>query len=106
MNTQSEDNPLANVPDNNMSPVYTDQGNLYISDREWKRLCAENSTAPLQSVLSQVRDFLTRGKSVRLVRADGGIAVSADRNAEFQAILDNANRYRASLALAPVIPVD
>jgi len=94
------------LPDGNTSPVYIEDGNLYVNATEWDRLCREQSTSPLVCVLRDVSGFLSRGRSVRLIGADGGIEVSADRPSEFQAILDNANRRRASLGLAPAIPLD
>lgn len=100
MNNQFDD-----VSDDNTSPVYVLDGNLYVSAAEWDRLCSEESTSPLVSVLCDIREFLSRGKSVRLIGADGGISVSADRRTEFQAILDNANNRRAVLKLAPAIPL-
>lgn len=87
------------------SPVYVEGGNLYVNATEWDRLCKEPSTSPLLDVLLQVSGFLSRDKSVRLINADGGIAVSADQPSEFQIILDNANHRRASLGLAPAIPI-
>lgn len=95
-----------NFPDENASPVYVDEGNLYISATEWNRLCCCDSTLPLLDVLRQVSAFLSRDKSVRLIGSNGEIEISADRPREFQRILDNANDRRASLGLAPAIPID
>lgn len=92
------------VEPDNASPLYVENGNLYVSATEWDRLCKEKSTSPLSTVLLQMSGFLSRDKSVRLLNAEGGIAVSADRPSEFQRILDNANHRRASLGLAPAIP--
>jgi hypothetical protein len=104
MTTQSKDSQFENLPEENMSPVYVEEGNLYVSAAEWSRLCGEQSAGPLVSVLSDARGFLLRGKAVRLIGTDGGIAVSADQLNQFQAILDDANRRRANLGLAPAIP--
>ena len=90
----------------NTSPVYIEEGNLYVNPTEWDRLCGEKSTSPLLDVLHQVSGFLSRDKSVRVISANGGIAVSADRPSELQRILDDANHRRAALGLAPAIPVD
>ncbi|MBU9371813.1 hypothetical protein LGM85_22580 [Burkholderia multivorans] len=106
MAIQEQDDKFNGLPEGNASPIYVEQGNLYISATEWDRLCREESTSPLVSLLSEVRAFLLRGKSVRLIMADGGIEVSADRPSEFQRILDNANHRRASFGLAPAIPRD
>lgn len=106
MNIQSQESEFNDYPSDNSSPVYIEEGNLYLSATEWDRLCCAQSTDPLVTVLSDVRGFLARGKSVRLIGLDGGIAVSADRQSDFQAILDNANRRRSSMGLAPAIPLD
>jgi hypothetical protein len=103
MTIQSQDSEFDNLPDSDTSPVYVDQGNLYVSATEWSRLCAEQSTAPLVSLLNDARGFLSRGKAVRLINAHGGIAASADQLNQFQMILDDANRRRADLGLAPAI---
>lgn len=95
-----------NLPQGDTSPIYVDEGNLYVNATEWDRLCGEQSTDPLVNVLRDVRGFLSRGKAVRLIGADGGIAVSADRPSEFQKILDDANHRRVNLGLAPAIPRD
>ncbi|PCE34310.1 hypothetical protein [Burkholderia ubonensis] len=106
MTIQAQDNKFDGLPEGNPSPIYIEDDNLYVSATEWDRLCREQSTSPLVSVLSNMRVFLSRGRSVRLIGADGRIEVSADRASEFQAILDNANRRRASFGLAPAIPLD
>ena len=106
MTMQTQDDKFDGSPEGNPSPIYVEHDNLYVNATEWDRLCREQSTSPLVSVLSDVRAFLLRGRSVRLIGADGGIEVSADRASEFQAILDNANRRRASFGLAPAISLD
>jgi hypothetical protein len=106
MTIQAQGNKFGGLPEGNPSPVYIEDDNLYVNATEWDRLCREQSTSPLVSVLRDVRAFLLRGRSVRLIGADGGIEVSVDRASEFQAILDNANRRRASFGLAPAIPLD
>lgn len=105
MNIESQDSQFENLPDEDTSPIYVKEGNLYVSAKEWSRLCGEQSTGPLVTVLSDARGFLSRGKAVRLISADGGIALGADQPNQFQAILDDANRRRANLGLAPAIPV-
>jgi hypothetical protein len=106
MTIQSQDSKFENLPEANTSPVYVAEGNLHVNATEWSRLCGEQSTGPLVSVLSDARGFLSRGKAVRLIDADGGIAVAADQPNQFQAILDDVNRRRANLGLAPAIPLD
>lgn len=96
----------SDLPDSNSSPVYVEDRNLYVNATEWDRLCREQSTAPLVSVLSDAKRFLAQGRSVRVIGVDGGIEVSADRLSELQSILDNANRRRSSFGLAPAIPLD
>jgi len=88
------------------SPVYVEDGNLYLTAKEWDRLCREQSTTPLVNVFEDMRRFLSRGKAVRLIGPTGGIAISADQLNQFQGILDDANRRRADLGLAPAIPLD
>lgn len=105
MTIELQDSQFENLPDENTSAIYVEDGSLYVSAQEWSRLCGEQNTGPLVSVLSDARGFLSRGKAVRLIGADGGIAVSADQLNQFQAILDDANRRRANLGLAPAIPV-
>ena len=106
MTTESQDSQFEKSREGDTSPVYVEEGNLYVNATEWSRLCREQSTGPLVSVLSDARGFLSRGKAVRLIGPDGGIAVSADQPNQFQAILDDANRHRANLGLAPAIPLD
>lgn len=106
MTIQSQDSHFENLSEENTSPVYVKEGNLYVNATEWSRLCGEQSTGPLVSVLSDARGFLSRGKAVRLIGADGGMAISADQLNQFQAILDDANGRRAALGLAPAIPVE
>jgi hypothetical protein len=105
MTIQAQDNKFDGLPEDNPSPIYIEDDNLCVNATEWDRLCREQSTSPLVSVLRDVREFLLRGRSVRLIGADSGIEVSADRASEFQAILDNANRRRGSFGLAPAIPL-
>ncbi|MBY0574244.1 MAG: hypothetical protein K2P84_11225 [Undibacterium sp.] len=105
MNIQPQEYQFNVLSDENTSPVYLDNGNLYIGAAEWDRLCCEESTSPLVSVLRDAREILSQGRSVRLIGSNGGITVSADRPSEFQRILDNANIRRASLRLAPAIIV-
>jgi hypothetical protein len=105
MTIQSQDSQVEKLREGDTSPVYIEEGNLYVNATEWDRLCGEQSRSPLVTVLRDVRGFLSRGRSVRLIGADGGIAVSADQPSEFQRILDDANRRRANLGLAPAIPL-
>jgi hypothetical protein len=79
---QTQDDKFDGSLEGNPSPVYVEHDNLYVSATEWDRLCREQSTSPLVSVLSDVRAFLLQGRSVRLIGADGGIEVSADRASE------------------------
>lgn len=106
MTIQEQDSQFDGLPDGNPSPIYIVEGNLYVSTTEWDRLCHEQDTGPLVSVLRDARRYLSGDRSVRLIGADGSIEVSADRPSEFQRILDNANDRRASLGLAPATPLD
>ena len=102
--TENE-NQFDRLPNGNSSPIYFEGGNLYVSAKEWDRLCHERETDPLVRFLQDVHTRLSSGKSVRIIGADGGIDISADRTSEFQRILDNANGRRANLGLAPAIPL-
>ncbi|MBU9170323.1 hypothetical protein [Burkholderia gladioli] len=106
MANQEQSDKFEGLSDGNPSPIYVEGGNLYVSATEWDRLCREQNTSPLVSVLSDMRGFLSRGRSVRLLMADDRIYLSADGASEFQRILDDANRRRASFGLAPAIPLN
>ena len=106
MTNQSQGSQFEALPESDASPIYVHDENLYVSATEWERLCSEQSTSPLLNVLGHVRGYLSRGKAVRLIGADGGISLSADRPSEFQFILDDANRRRANSGLAPAIPLN
>jgi hypothetical protein len=68
--TMQTDDKFDGSPEGNASPIYVEHDNLYVSATEWDRLCREQSTSPLVSVLSDVRAFLLRGRSVRLIGVD------------------------------------
>jgi hypothetical protein len=102
--TNESQTPQNELPDSPTSPVYIDDGNLYVNATEWDRLCNEQSTGPLVSVFRDAKQILAKGRAVRLINHQGGIALSADRPGELQGLLDNANARRAAASLAPVIP--
>ena len=92
--------------DTDASPVYVEGRCLYVSAREWNRLCHLESTSPLASVLKDGRALLAKDGAMRLLSIKSEVYISADRPSELQRIIDDANARRAALDLAPVILID